>query len=161
MPLRDMYELCGQCGFIYARVDTEGWGKNSARRIMCPVCGWTAYEELNWESGEPEVVTRNIAKGYGAFRLLPPGGYCGYNAFHEHPSLEVLKTLTDLLSTKGWKGYISLWNDDTRKATLVHGSPLSKFDLLKRKLSEESYDEPHSDYRTSYEGNQDQAVIDG
>jgi len=137
MPLRDMYEPCGQCGFIYARVDTEGWGENSARRVMCPVCGWTAYEEINWESGEPVVVTRSVAKGYGAFRLVHPGGYCGYNAFHEPASIEVLNTLMELLSNKDWKGYISLWNDDTQKATLVHGSPQSKFDLLKRKLSEE------------------------
>jgi hypothetical protein len=128
---------------------------------MCPVCGWTAYEEINWESGEPEVVKRNIAKGYGAFRLLPPGGYCGYNAFHEPPSIEVLNTLVDLLSGKGWKGYISLWNDDTQKATLVHGSPLSKFALLKQKLSEELHHEPNSDDPTSDERDQDKAVAYG
>lgn len=137
MPLKDMYENCDQCGFIYARVDTESWGTNSARRLMCPVCGWTAYEEIDWQSGEPEVVTRNMAKGFGAFRLLPPGGYCGYNAFHTPPSIEVLNTLVELLSGKGWKGYISLWNDETQKATLVYGSPLGKFDLLKQKLSGE------------------------
>jgi hypothetical protein len=104
---------------------------------MCPVCGWTAYEELNWESGEPELVKRSVAKGFGAFRLIPPGGYCGYNSFHEPPEIEVLNALLELLSSKGWKGYISLWNDDTQKASLVHGSPMSKFDMLKQKLSEE------------------------
>lgn len=138
MPARDMYENCEQCEFVYARVDTEGWGENSARRIMCPVCGWTAYEEINWESGEPVLVTRSVSKGYGAYRLLPPGGYCGYNAFHEPPSIEVINTLVDLLSGKGWKGYISLWNDAKKKANLIHGSPLSKFAMLKQKLSEET-----------------------
>ena len=132
MPLRDMYENCEQCHFIYARVDTEAWGKNSARRIMCPVCGWTAYEEINWDSGEPEVVKRSVAKGYGAFRLIPPGGYCGYNAFHEFPSIELLTTLKRLLSGRGWKGYISVWSDKESKAFLVFGNPLDKFDVLER-----------------------------
>lgn len=133
MPLKDMYEYCGQCGFLYARVDTEAWGKNSARRIMCPVCGWTAYEEINWEGNEPELVTRSVAKGYGAFRLIPPGGYSGYNSFNKSPAIEVLATLKELLSTKGWKGYISLWSDKENKAFLVFGSPLHKFDVLERK----------------------------
>jgi hypothetical protein len=132
-----MHEPCGQCGFIYARVDSEAWGTNSARRIMCPVCGWTAYEEINWQESEPVLVKRDVAKGYGAYRLLPPGGYCGYNAFHTPPSIDLLNTLTELFTIKGWQGYISLWNDDTKKATLVHGSPLSKFDLMQEKLSEE------------------------
>jgi hypothetical protein len=132
-----MYEYCEQCAFIYARVDTESWGRSSARRIMCPVCGWTAYEEIDWNSGDPKVLKRSVAKGYGAFRLLPPGGYCGYNAFHEPPSPDVLNSLIELISNKGWKGYISLWNDETQKASLIHGSPLNKFALLKQKLSGE------------------------
>lgn len=127
MPLRDMSESCGQCGFLYARVDTEAWGIDSARRAMCPVCGWTAYEEYNWESGEPVLVKRNIAKGHGAFRLIPPGGYSGYNAFHLPPSISVLSTLKGLLSTEGWKGYISIWSEKEQRAYLIFGSPLDKF----------------------------------
>ena len=133
MTLESMYASCGQCNFIYARIDTEAWGANSSRRIMCPVCGWTAYEELSWEDGRPVVVKRSDAKGYGAFRLIPPGGYCGYNSFHEPPTLDVLTTLKELLSDKGWKGYISLWDDDEGKAYLVYGSPLHKFSALKSK----------------------------
>ena len=91
MPLKDMYEPCGQCGFDYARVDTEAWGRNSARRLMCPVCGWTAYEEIVWEGNQPHQIKRNESQGFGAFRLIPPGGYCGYNAFHEQPSADVLQ----------------------------------------------------------------------
>lgn len=129
MALKDMHEQCGQCGFPYARIDTEAWGTNSARRLMCPVCGWTAYEELEWSGPEPVTVKRKEAKGYGAYRLIPPGGYCGYNAFHEPPSINVLTMLKDILSTPGWKGYISIWSDRESRAVLIFGSPLSKFDI--------------------------------
>lgn len=130
MLLKDMYEPCGQCRFEYGRIDTEGWGKNSTRRLMCPVCGWTAYEETVWEGDQPHLVKRSESKGFGAYRLIPPGGYCGYNAFHEQPSLEVLKSLKDLMANKGWKGYISLWDESKGKPVLVLGSPLDKFAVI-------------------------------
>jgi len=133
MPLKDMYEPCGQCGFDYARVDTEAWGRNSARRLMCPVCGWTAYEEIVWEGNQPHQIKRNESQGFGAFRLIPPGGYCGYNAFHEQPSADVLQSLKDLIINKGWKGYISLWDESERKAFLLLGSPLDKFAVIDNK----------------------------
>ena len=133
MPLKDMYEPCGQCGFEYGRVDTEAWGKNSARRLMCPVCGWTAYEEIYWDGDRPELIKRNESKGFGAYRLIPPGGYCGYNAFHEPPSAEVLHVLRELIVTKGWKGYISLWDESADKAFLLLGSPLDKFAVIEKK----------------------------
>jgi len=133
MPLKDMYEPCGQCGFEYGRVDTEAWGKNSARRLMCPVCGWTAYEEISWEENRPHLIKRNESKGYGAFRLIPPGGYCGYNAFHEKPSPEVLESLRDLIVNKGWKGYVSVWDESKNKPLLVQGSPLDKFAVIDKR----------------------------
>lgn len=133
MPLKDMYEPCGQCKFEYARVDTEAWGKNSARRLMCPVCGWTAYEEIVWNESQPNLVKRNEAKGFGAFRLIPPGGYCGYNAFHEQPSPEVLHSLRDLMVNKGWKGYISVWDEAAGKPFLLQGSPLDKFAVIDKR----------------------------
>jgi hypothetical protein len=133
MPLKDMYEPCGQCGFEYGRVDTEAWGKNSARRLMCPVCGWTAYEEIVWDGEQPELVKRSESKGFGAYRLIPPGGYCGYNAFHEPPSAEVLHDLRELIVVKGWKGYISLWDESSLKAFLLLGSPLDKFAVIDKK----------------------------
>lgn len=133
MPLKDMYEPCSQCKFEYARVDTEAWGKNSARRLMCPVCGWTAYEEIAWEGGQPQLVKRNEAKGFGAFRLIPPGGYCGYNAFHEQPSPDVLNSLRDLMINKGWKGYISVWDESAGKPFLLLGSPLDKFAVIDKR----------------------------
>ncbi len=133
MPLKDMFEACVQCGFDYARVDTEAWGKDSARRLMCPVCGWTAYEELRWEGSRPQMIKRSEAKGYGAFRLIPPGGYSGYNAFHEPPSADVMYALKELLIDKGWKGYISVWDDAEGKAFLLLGSPLDKFDVITKK----------------------------
>lgn len=133
MPLKDMYEPCGQCGFEYGRVDTEAWGTSSARRLMCPVCGWTAYEEIVWESNQPHLIKRNESKGFGAFRLIPPGGYCGYNAFHEQPSPEVLQNLRDLIVNNGWKGYISLWDESEGKAFLLLGSPLDKFAVIDRR----------------------------
>ena len=130
MPLKDMYNQCGQCGFKYGRIDTEAWGMNSALRLMCPVCGWTAYEETVWEENQPHLVKRNESKGFGAYRLIPPGGYCGYNAFHEKPSSEVLNSLKDLMVNKGWKGYISLWDESKGKPVLVLGSPLDKFAVI-------------------------------
>lgn len=133
MPLKDMFGHCNQCGFVYARIDTEAWGTNSARRIMCPVCGWTAYEEFQWDGDMSKVIKRSEEKGYGAFRLIPPGGYCGYNAFHEPPSLEVLAALKELYVDKGWKGYISLWDDEEGKAYLVIGNPLDKFAVIDKK----------------------------
>jgi hypothetical protein len=133
MPLKDMFEPCVQCGFEYARVDTEAWGRDSARRLMCPVCGWTAYEELRWEGNRPQMIKRSESKGYGAFRLIPPGGYCGYNAFHSPPSAEVLYSLKELLIDKGWKGYISLWDEAEGKAFLLLGSPLDKFAVIEKK----------------------------
>ena len=133
MAIKDMFEPCVQCGFDYARVDTEAWGKDSARRLMCPVCGWTAYEELRWEDSRPQMVKRSESKGYGAFRLIPPGGYCGYNAFHEPPSADVLYALKELLIDKGWKGYISVWDEAEGKAFLLLGSPLDKFDVITKK----------------------------
>jgi hypothetical protein len=133
MPLKDMYEPCGQCGFEYGRVDTEAWGANSARRLMCPVCGWTAYEEIHWDGTQSQIVKRNESRGYGAFRLIPPGGYCGYNAFHEPPSADVLHSLRDLMVNKGWKGYISLWDETASKAFLLLGSPLDKYAVIQKK----------------------------
>jgi len=133
MPLKDMYEPCEQCGFEYGRVDTEAWGKNSARRLMCPVCGWTAYEEILWDGDEPTLIKRNESKGFGAYRLIPPGGYCGYNAFHESPSAEVLHSLRDLIVNRGWKGYISLWDESEGKAFLLLGSPLDKYAVIDKK----------------------------
>jgi hypothetical protein len=133
MPLKDMYESCGQCEFPFARVDTEAWGESSARRLMCPVCGWTVYEEINWDEGEPIIVKRQVSKGHGAFRLIPPGGYSGYNAFHTQPSIKVLTTLKGLLSTEGWKGYISIWSEKESRAFLIYGSPLNKFNAFHKK----------------------------
>ena len=133
MPLKDMYEPCGQCGFEYGRVDTEAWGANSARRLMCPVCGWTAYEEIEWDGNTPNLLKRSESKGYGAFRLIPPGGYCGYNAFHHPPAPEVLRDLEKLICDKGWKGYISLWDEKEGKAFLVVGNPLNKYAVIGKK----------------------------
>lgn len=133
MPLRDMYEPCGQCGFQYGRVDTEAWGTNSARRLMCPVCGWTAYEEIHWEGDVAHSLKRNESKGFGAYRLIPPGGYCGYNAFHQPPTAEVLHVIRELIVNKGWKGYISLWDDSAGRAFLLLGNPLDKFAVMENK----------------------------
>ena len=80
--LSDMHEQCKQCNFNFARIDTEGWGNNSARRVMCPVCGWTMIEEHTWKEGQPELVQRCESRGFGAYRLVPTCGFSGYNAFH-------------------------------------------------------------------------------
>ncbi len=130
MQLSEMHTRCGQCHFNYSRIDTEAWGRFSSRRIMCPICGWTVYEEHRWEeSGESVLMKRNEAQGFGAYRLIPPGGYTGYNAFHSEPPPEVLNNIKELLTEKGWKGYLSIWDSKEKKAMLVTGHPLNKFDL--------------------------------
>ncbi len=129
MHLSEMHTRCGQCNFNYSRIDTEAWGRFSSRRIMCPICGWTVYEEHRWdEDGTSRLMKRNEAQGFGAYRLIPPGGYTGYNAFHSEPTPEVLQHIKDLLTDKGWKGYLSLWDSKEKKAHLVMGHPLNKFD---------------------------------
>jgi len=130
MQLSEMHTRCGQCGFNYSRIDCEAWGRFSSRRIMCPICGWTVYEEHRWDQDETSVlIKRNEAQGFGAYRLIPPGGYTGYNAFHSEPPQEVLNNIKDLLTDKGWKGYLSLWDSKEKKALLVTGHPLNKFDV--------------------------------
>lgn len=131
MQLNDLHVKCNQCNFNYSRIDTESWGRFSSRRFMCPICGWTAYEEHRWEDdGTPTLMKRNESQGFGAYRLIPPGGYTGYNAFHSEPKQELLDTIKDLLTEKGWKGYLSLWDPKERKAFLVLGHPLNKFDVI-------------------------------
>jgi hypothetical protein len=130
MQLSELHEKCHQCSFNYSRIDTEAWGRFSSRRIMCPICGWTVYEEHRWEEdGSTKLMKRNEAQGFGAYRLIPPGGYTGYNAFHSEPTPEVLSHIKELLLDKGWKGYLSLWDAKERKAYLVQGHPLQKFDV--------------------------------
>ena len=75
------------------------------------------------------LMKRNEAQGFGAYRLIPPGGYTGYNAFHSEPPPEVLNNIKELLTEKGWKGYLSIWDSKEKKAMLVTGHPLNKFDL--------------------------------
>jgi hypothetical protein len=129
MQLSEMHTRCGQCGFNYSRIDCEAWGRFSSRRIMCPICGWTVYEEHRWDEDDSSVlIKRNEAQGFGAYRLIPPGGYTGYNAFHSEPPQEVLNNIKDLLTDKGWKGYLSLWDSKEKKALLITGHPLNKFD---------------------------------
>jgi len=126
--LSEMHEKCSQCGFEYARIDTERWVDNSARRVMCPVCGWTRLEEHHWPDGIPLLVKRTESFGFGAYRLVPPGGYSGYNAFHSSPDPVVIEHIRELLNKKGWKGYLTLWDQAAGRARLVEGSPLQKFD---------------------------------
>lgn len=128
--ITDMHEKCRQCQFEYARIDTEAWGPQSSKRVMCPICGWTVYEEHNWSDGTPVLLKRNESQGFGAFRLIPPGGYTGYNAFHEVPPPEVVESIRLLLTEKGWKGYLSIWDAKTGSAKLVVGHPLNKFDVM-------------------------------
>jgi len=122
--LTDMHEQCNQCNFKYARIDTEGWGSNGVRRVMCPVCGWTILEEHTWKSGQPQLVQRSESRGFGAYRLVPPCGYSGYNAFHSVPDETVISQIKGLLTENGWKGYLSLWDESAGRARLVAGSPL-------------------------------------
>jgi hypothetical protein len=128
LNLSDMHEKCGQCGFDYARVDTERWNNSSARRAMCPVCGWTIFEEHNWENSVPVLVKRGESRGFGAYRLVPPGGYSGYNAFHSLPTKEVVEHVKELLTVQGWKGYLILWDERAKRPKLIAGSPLQKFE---------------------------------
>ena len=132
MPiLSEMHETCKQCGFDYARIDTERWNHHSSRRVMCPVCGWTKFEEFMWQDGETAMlVKRNESHGFGAYRLVPPGGYSGYNAFHSIPSDEVVEQVRELITNKGWKGYLTIWDDATGRARLVAGSPLHNYEPL-------------------------------
>ncbi len=130
LKLDDMQERCRQCNFAHARIDTEGWNNHSARRVMCPVCGWTLLEEHSWTDGQPRLVLRNECHGFGAYRLVPPCGYSGYNAFYSFPSNEVVAHIKELLDEKGWKGYLTLWDEAIGHARLVAGSPLLKFDEI-------------------------------
>jgi hypothetical protein len=125
---QEMHEQCGQCRFPYARIDTESWGEQSARRAMCPICGWTCYEEQAWNGHCATVTKRSVMEGYGAYRLIPPGGFSGYNAFHTAPAPEVLEQIQGLLAN-GWKGYLTLWDAEKGKARLVAGHPLQKYDI--------------------------------
>ena len=134
MPLEvKMSEPCSQCGFTHARIDTEAWGVRCSKRVMCPICGWTLYEEYNWENGNPVMVKRSESPGFGAYRLIPPGGFAGYNAFYSEPSEDTLALIRALLTQKGWKGYLSLWDAKDNKPYLVLGSPLAKFDAMDSK----------------------------
>ena len=130
LELTEMHEKCRQCGFDYARVDTERWNSSSARRVMCPVCGWTKFEEHLWGDDEPLLVKRNESHGFGAYRLVPPGGYSGYNAFHSNPDAAVIGQIKELLDVKGWKGYLTVWDETADRARLVAGSPLLKYDAI-------------------------------
>jgi hypothetical protein len=38
-----------------------------------------------------------------------------------------------LMTNKGWKGYISLWDESAGKAFLLLGSPLDKFAVIDKK----------------------------
>ncbi len=93
-----------------------------------PVCGWTCFEECHWENGNPTLVKKGESFGFGAYRLVPPGGYSGYNAFHAAPPVELVNTLKELLTVKGWKGYLTLWDESTKKPRLVAGSPLQRYE---------------------------------
>jgi len=130
LKLSDMHEQCRQCKFLYARIDTEGWGNHSARRVMCPVCGWTILEEHTWTDGHSHLVQRCESKGFGAYRLVPPCGFSGYNAFHSLPDEEVIAQIKELLNVKGWKGYLTLWDEKIGHARLVAGSPLQKLNAV-------------------------------
>ena len=127
MPM-DTHEKCGQCRFDYARIDMECWGETSSRRVMCPICGWTKYEEHTSLSASSTLTKRNEKRGYGAYRLIPPGGFSGYNAFHTPPTDEVIGHIRELLD-QGWKGYLTVWDEEKGKARLLAGSPLHKFDV--------------------------------
>lgn len=128
LDLADMHADCVQCAFAYARVDLERWNTNTARRVMCPVCGWTRLEEHDWFDGSARLLKRHESFGFGAYRLVPPGGYSGYNAFHSVPDPAVIEHIVTLLENKGWKGYLTLWDAAAGRARLVAGSPLQKFD---------------------------------
>lgn len=128
LNIDDIHEECGQCGFDYARIDMERWNDSSSRRVMCPICGWTKFEEFAWENDRPTRVKKVESSGFGAYRLVPPGGYSGYNAFNAVPGEEVLNTVRELLTTKGWKGYLILWDEQARRPRLLAGSPLQRYE---------------------------------
>lgn len=131
LKITDTHETCRQCGFDYARIDTERWNESSSRRVMCPVCGWTKFEEFHWKEEEaPILIKRNESHGFGAYRLVPPGGYSGYNAFHSIPDEKVIEHIRDLLNGKGWKGYLTIWDDAVGRSRLVAGSPLQKYEAI-------------------------------
>jgi len=132
LKLTEMHEQCRQCKFKYARIDTEGWGNLGARRVMCPVCGWTMLEEHAWTDDQSHLVQRCESRGYGAYRLVPPCGFSGYNAIHSPPEDEVVAQIKELLNIKGWKGYLTLWDESIGHARLVAGTPLQKLNALAR-----------------------------
>ncbi|NJD91442.1 MAG: hypothetical protein FIA91_08020 [Geobacter sp.] len=128
LTLDQMHEKCRQCGFDYARIDIERWNSSSSRRVMCPVCGWTCFEEYSWHDNSPSLNKRGESYGFGAYRLVPPGGYSGYNAFHAVPEPEVVNNVIELLTVKGWKGYLTLWDEKTKRPRLIAGSPLQRYE---------------------------------
>lgn len=128
LTLDQMHEKCRQCGFDYARIDIERWNSSSSRRVMCPVCGWTCFEEYSWHDNNPSLNKRGESYGFGAYRLVPPGGYSGYNAFHAVPAPEVVNNVIELLTAKGWKGYLTLWDEKTKRPRLIAGSPLQRYE---------------------------------
>jgi len=128
LEIGDMHAKCCQCGFDYARIDTERWNNSGSRRAMCPVCGWTRFEEFHWEGSKANLVKKGESNGFGAYRLVPPGGYSGYNAFHAPPSAELVNTLKELLTVQEWKGYLTLWDDSIKKPRLIVGSPLQRYE---------------------------------
>lgn len=130
--LSDMHEHCKQCNFRYARIDTEGWGSNSVLRVMCPVCGWTRFVEHTWKDGQPQLVQSSESRGFGAYRLVASCTFAGYNAFHSVPDEEVVAQIKELLNVKGWKGYLSLWDESAGRARLVAGSPLHKLNVVSK-----------------------------
>lgn len=130
MNLSNMHEECKQCTFKYARIDTEGFGNNSVRRVMCPICGWTMIEEHAWTSETPQLVKRSESRGFGAYRLVPPCGYSGYNAFHSAPDDKVVSQIKLLLEVMGWKGYLSLWDESSGQVRLLAGSLLQKLNMV-------------------------------
>lgn len=134
LDISDMHEKCRQCGFDYARIDTERWNNSSSRRAMCPVCGWTRFEEHNWENSKPTLVKKGESHGFGSYRLVPPGGYSGYNAFHAAPTDEVVNNLKELLTVKGWKGYLTLWDENNKRPRLIAGSPLQRYEAAMEEI---------------------------
>jgi hypothetical protein len=83
-----------------------------------------------WNGDQPQLVLRSESHGFGAYRLVPPCGYSGYNAFHSMPNEEVVAQIKKLLNEDGWKGYLTLWDEQIGHARLVAGSPLLKFDEI-------------------------------
>jgi len=134
LDIADMHAKCGQCGFDFARIDLERWNSSSSRRVMCPVCGWTRFEEFHWKEGKPTLVKKGESHGFGAYRLVPPGGYSGYNAFHAAPAADLVSTLKELLTVKGWRGYLTLWDESAKRPRLVAGSPLQRYETAMEEI---------------------------